>query len=258
MKSEICNLLNDLNSSGKFAHYEVIENPVNPGLHVAKYGSVGLPITHDAIDILFEHADSVHLHQGVAVFEEHHMKFVNFQCEAALKTAQKRLCDGLFGGKEHSLANPRLLLSRTTADLSDILQNTPHKNTVGTVLITLPAINAGVQLQLANVIDNDTLLGRADQCFSSLETAWLHDTKVGLELHGPEQNCFAAVVYDILDTHTASEAQPGTYADLLSSDVESTSELCWTAGLHRLPAHSARRTASHTHYHVVIPTSRST
>jgi len=218
MKSKMSSLLDTLNTSGKFYHHDVIETPVNPGLHIAEHGIVGFPITADAAHLLLGHESAMDLYPAYSFIPEGNLKFVNPQWDAALESARKRLCDGLFAGANHALVDPRFVLCSTAEDLTYILETIPRLNVLGTVLITLPAINGGFQLNLSNETDRFTFVRNGNNNFSSAEIAWLRNTKI--QLSGLEQGCFAALAYDILDSgplHATSEAQPSTFAEVVQT-----------------------------------------
>ena len=202
LKSKLRRLLDATETSGDFISSFITENPVNPGLEIDDYGSVGLPISQQCVESLLERLQAAESPQSPPTdtsFFRDAIKFSNPAWNSTLAHVHTKLSEALFVNTETVLGPSRLILCGASDVPRQELQNFLDENALGRLMITLPCHHSGVEVHVTNAERRENISLSAQQCFASLAAMWLRDSVVDT-VSAPNQGYFAAIIYDVIDS----------------------------------------------------------
>ena len=140
--------------------------PPNPGLHVAGYGDIGVPISTRVAKDIFQHLHQNHpaaVRDGVALIQEDRLTFLNFRWRETTNRAFTSLTGRLGLDQHYRLLRPYLLLSEPGVDPTSFMEQCCAQ-TFAMLMITLPTAHSGTTFSFtAGEISISCSLNRDDQ-----------------------------------------------------------------------------------------------
>lgn len=191
-----------MKSPAKSCSYVVDEEPCNPGLYVANYGDIGLPLSDRDAKGLMQKYQKLHKVQSatVAVFEHSEFFVYNDRWTVSFNQQLATLKDlmALDSNSSVRFSDPKLVICGPGGDLLPLLQPQDGDEPFAKLLVTLLSFGAGASMSVSAVRETTKLPSRYGLHYGSIAAIWLLGSDVTWE--PPRGVHFATLLYDVVRT----------------------------------------------------------
>lgn len=190
VKDSIRSVLELIEASGSFAHFEFVENPCNPGLMIDGYGAVGLPLSERDADRLKEQSERrLSRSQSQSPSSTSLDNFTSLEINPTGvrfgNPAWKVYLQGLIDHIEHELgltctfkAVLRCLSLQGRQSPGPVQPSVPVlERSFGVMLVTLPSAHKGGTIVVKRNLKEQKMESSQYSAYGSLCAAWYNDTE---------------------------------------------------------------------------------